>query len=357
MNSKSGDMSEERTKKSPEKEEEATVTEEASAEEKKETGKASAGTDGADAPEMAESIEEENGAEGQAEPAEEATEEESGAEESAEPAEEAAGEEQEAEEPAEEATGEEQGAEESVDEPDAGDADGIEERALEEADEAGEEGPDEAEQIEEPVSEGQEEPAMEKPKGGETSAERAAAEAEQEKAGRMRWYVVHTYSGRENKVKDTIERMIRNSEMQDQFGKVLVATEEVAEMKKGKKKVSQRKLFPSYILIEMEMSDEAWGMIENVPGVTHFVGEGKKPFPIPKKEVDRILGRMVKKEGVVPEVPYTLGEHVKVVDGPFTDFSGIVDEINPERGKLKVLVSIFGRETPVELDFLQVKSL
>jgi len=209
----------------------------------------------------------------------------------------------------------------------------------------------------EPVSEEPEEPAGEEPAAGEPAKEQAAAEAEDEKSGRMRWYVVHTYSGRENKVKDTIERMIRNSEMKDQFGNVLVATEEVAEMKKGKKKISQRKLFPSYILIEMEMTDEAWGMIENVPGVTHFVGEGKKPFPIPKKEVDRILGRMVKKESVVPEVPYTLGEHVKVVDGPFTDFSGIVDEINPERGKLKVLVSIFGRETPVELDFLQVKSL
>ena len=171
----------------------------------------------------------------------------------------------------------------------------------------------------------------------------------------MRWYVVHTYSGRENKVRETIERLIKNSGMQERFGKVLVATEEVAEMKKGKKKVFQRKLFPSYILIEMEMSEEAWGLIENVPGVTHFVGGVKKPFPIPKKDVDRILGRMEKKEGIVPEVPFTLGEHVRVVDGPFADFTGVVDEINPERGKVKVLVSIFGRETPVELDFLQVK--
>lgn len=173
----------------------------------------------------------------------------------------------------------------------------------------------------------------------------------------MRWYVVHTYSGRENKVRETIERLIKNSDLKDRFGKVLVATEEVAEMKKGKKKVSQRKLFPSYILIEMLMSEEAWGLIENVPGVTHFVGSEKKPFPIPKKDVDRILGRMEKKEGIVPEVPFTLGEHVRVVDGPFADFTGIVDEINPERGKVKVLVSIFGRETPVELDFLQVKTI
>ena len=174
---------------------------------------------------------------------------------------------------------------------------------------------------------------------------------------KMRWYVLHTYSGREAKVRDTIERLIRASEMEDRFGKVLVATEEVAEMKKGKKTVSKRKLFPSYILIEMEMTNETWSLIENVPGVTHFVGGGKKPFPIPKKEVDRILGRMEKKEGIIPEVPFTIGEHVSVVDGPFSEFTGIVDEINPERGKLKVLVSIFGRETPVELDFLQVKPI
>jgi transcriptional antiterminator NusG len=174
---------------------------------------------------------------------------------------------------------------------------------------------------------------------------------------KMRWYVLHTYSGREAKVRDTIERLIRASDMEDRFGKVLVATEEVAEMKKGKKTVSKRKLFPSYILIEMEMTNETWSLIENVPGVTHFVGGGTKPFPIPKKEVDRILGRMEKKEGIIPEVPFTIGEHVSVVDGPFSEFTGIVDEINPERGKLKVLVSIFGRETPVELDFLQVKPL
>jgi transcriptional antiterminator NusG len=183
-----------------------------------------------------------------------------------------------------------------------------------------------------------------------------AAPAEEAK-GQMRWYVLHTYSGREAKVRDTVERLIRGSDFPEKFGKVLVATEEVAEMKKGKKTVSKRKLFPSYILIEMEMTNETWSLIENVPGVTHFVGGGKKPFPIPKRDVDRILGRMEKKEGIIPEVPFTLGEHVRVVDGPFADFTGVVDEINPERGKLKVLVSIFGRETPVELDFLQVKTI
>jgi transcriptional antiterminator NusG len=221
----------------------------------------------------------------------------------------------------------------------------------------------------EPVDKG-EEPAAnadaETPEPGETITPQAAAAvakggADVDGAGtstkKLRWYVLHTYSGREAKVRDTIERMIRASEMEDRFGKVLVAIEEVAEMKKGKKTVSKRKLFPSYILIEMEMTNETWSLIENVPGVTHFVGGGKKPFPMPKKEVDRILGRMEKKEGIIPEVPFTIGEHVSVVDGPFSEFTGIVDEINPERGKLKVLVSIFGRETPVELDFLQVKPL
>ena len=221
----------------------------------------------------------------------------------------------------------------------------------------------------EPVDEGEEadaEAADEIPEPGETGTPQAEAAVAEDGADvdgtdtgskKMRWYVLHTYSGREAKVRDTIERLIRASEMEDRFGKVLVATEEVAEMKKGKKTVSKRKLFPSYILIEMEMTNESWSLIENVPGVTHFVGGGKKPFPMPKKEVDRILGRIEKKEGIIPEVPFTIGEHVSVIDGPFSEFTGIVDEINPERGKLKVLVSIFGRETPVELDFLQVKPL
>ena len=192
-------------------------------------------------------------------------------------------------------------------------------------------------------------------KGTEGSAE-AVVESPAEKS-RMRWYVVHTYSGREARVRDTVERLLQASDLKDMFGKVLVATEEVAEMKKGKKTVSLKKLFPSYILIEMEMTSQTWSLVENVPGVTHFVGGGAKPTPIPKKEVDRILGRMEQKKGVIPEVPFSIGEHVNVIDGPFSEFTGVVDEINPERGKLKVLVSIFGRETPVELDFLQVKPI
>jgi transcriptional antiterminator NusG len=139
---------------------------------------------------------------------------------------------------------------------------------------------------------------------------------------------------------------------------LIVATEEVAEMKKGKKMITTRKFFPSYILIEMHMSEDSWHLVNGIPGVTAFVGTGTKPQPLSEAEVERILGRMDKdRETIIPEIPFTLGEHIRIKDGPFSDFTGIIDEINTEKGKLKVLVSIFGRETPVELDFLQVEPI
>ena len=191
--------------------------------------------------------------------------------------------------------------------------------------------------------------------GGES----AAADGEEEQSGpKKKWYVVHTYSGHENKVKENILKMVAQSSIQDHFGQLVVPTEEVAEMKKGKKTVTTRKFFPSYILIEMHMSDDAWHLVNSIPGVTSFVGAGDKPQPLSKPEVERILGRMDKeKQTIIPEIPFTLGEHIRIKDGPFSDFTGVIDEINTEKGKLKVLVSIFGRETPVELDFLQVESL
>ena len=129
-------------------------------------------------------------------------------------------------------------------------------------------------------------------------------------------------------------------------------------MKKGKKTISTRKFFPSYILVEMHMTDESRHLVSDIPGVTSFVGTASGPQPLSKAEVGRILGRMDKeKQTIIPEIPFTLGEHIRIKDGPFSDFTGIIDEINAERGKLKVLVSIFGRETPVELDFLQVETL
>ena len=175
-------------------------------------------------------------------------------------------------------------------------------------------------------------------------------------AADKRWYVIHTYSGHENKVKTNLERTIRNAGAEEKFGQILVATEDVAEMRDGKRVVSRRKTFPSYVLVEMVLDEETRGLVSNVPGVTRFIGSGADPVPLTAGEVARILGQMDTTKPKEPlEVPYKVGEHVKVVDGPFTDFTGVVDEVNPERGKLKVMVSIFGRATPVELDFLQVK--
>jgi len=173
-----------------------------------------------------------------------------------------------------------------------------------------------------------------------------------------RWYVVHTYSGHENKVRENIQKMINASSIKDHFGQIVVPTEEVAEMKKGKKTITTRKFFPSYILIEMKMSDESFHLVSDLPGVTGFVGTTSGAQPLTKPEVERILGRMDKeKQTIIPEIPFTLGEHIRIKDGPFSDFTGVVDEINAERGKMRVLVSIFGRETPVELDFLQVENI
>jgi transcriptional antiterminator NusG len=191
-----------------------------------------------------------------------------------------------------------------------------------------------------------------------TEATPAAPEAVEVTRLPMRWYVVHTYSGHENKVRENIQKMINASSIRDHFGQIVVPTEEVAEMKKGKKTITTRKFFPSYIMIEMYMSDEAFHLVSDLPGVTGFVGTSSGPQPLTKAEVERILGRMDKeKQTIIPEIPFTLGEHIRIKDGPFSDFTGVIDEINAERGKLRVLVSIFGRETPVELDFLQVENI
>jgi transcriptional antiterminator NusG len=170
---------------------------------------------------------------------------------------------------------------------------------------------------------------------------------------------VHTYSGHENKVKQSIEKAVELQGMTHLFGQVLIPTEEVTEMKKGKKVKVNRKFFPSYILVHLELTEEMMHLVNNIPGVTRFVGTGNRPVPVTEKEVDRILkrGDTTPKEKEIREIPFHVGEQVKVTDGPFSDFNGVIDEINPERGKLKVMVAIFGRETPVELDFLQVERL
>lgn len=174
----------------------------------------------------------------------------------------------------------------------------------------------------------------------------------------MDWYVVHTLSGHENKVKLYIEAQVDISEMSDVIGQIVVPTEDTVEMKDGKKKTSKRKFLPSYVLIEMVMNSNTQYFINNVPGVTSFVGPGRRPERLKKYEVDRILGQIDSgKSREVPVMKFNAGDKVKVVDGPFSDFTGTVEETIPIKSKVKVTVSIFGRPTPVELDVLQIEML
>lgn len=171
-----------------------------------------------------------------------------------------------------------------------------------------------------------------------------------------KWYVVHTYSGHEDKVKTNLLKAIHTAGLQDAFGDILVAKEEFVEMKDGKRKTSRRKTFPSYVMIEMELDDETRSLVQNVPGVTRFIGSGNSAVALKENEVRRVLGQMEQtKSKPAPSVQFRVGDHVRVGDGPFSGFNGVVDEVNNERGKIKVMVSIFGRQTPVELDFLQVQ--
>ncbi|RKZ37712.1 MAG: transcription termination/antitermination protein NusG [Gammaproteobacteria bacterium] len=172
-----------------------------------------------------------------------------------------------------------------------------------------------------------------------------------------RWYVVHAYSGFENQVKKMLGERITRGGLDDQFGDVLVPTEEVVEMREGQKRKSDRKFFPGYVLVQMEMTDETWHLVRGVPKVMGFIGgSSDKPAPISDSEADTILQRI--QEGVEkprPKVLFEPGEVVRVVDGPFNDFSGVVEEVNYEKSRLRVAVLIFGRSTPVELEFGQVE--
>jgi transcriptional antiterminator NusG len=173
----------------------------------------------------------------------------------------------------------------------------------------------------------------------------------------LRWYVVHAYSGFENQVKRSLEERVKRFHLEERFGRVLVPTEEVVEMRDGQKRKSDRKFFPGYVLVEMEMDEETWHLVRDVPKVMGFIGgNSDKPTPITEKEADRILQRV--QEGVDkprPKVLFEPGEVVRVCDGPFTDFSAVVEEVQYERNRLRVAVSIFGRSTPVDLDFSQVQ--
>lgn len=172
-----------------------------------------------------------------------------------------------------------------------------------------------------------------------------------------KWYVVHAYSGYEKSVQRALKDRIERAGMQEKFGQILVPVEEVIEMKGGQKNISERKFFPGYVLVEMEMSDDTWHLVKDTDKVTGFVGgSAMKPTPISQKEVDNILQQI--QEGVEkprPKVLFEIGEAVRVKDGPFTDFNGNVEDVNYDKNKLRVSVSIFGRPTPVELDFNQVE--
>ena len=172
-----------------------------------------------------------------------------------------------------------------------------------------------------------------------------------------RWYVVHVYSGFEKSVQRALVERIERSGMKDKFGQILVPVEEVVEMKSGQKSVSERKFFPGYVLVEMEMADDTWHLIKNTPKVTGFVGgSATRPTPISEKEVQNILLQIQEgAEKPKPKVLFEVGEAVRVKEGPFTDFHGTVDDVNYDKNKLRVSVSIFGRSTPVELDFGQVE--
>ncbi len=195
------------------------------------------------------------------------------------------------------------------------------------------------------------ESALAAPNGAEEAPAAVPAAADETK----NWYIIHTYSGFEQKVADSLRGRAQAFGFADQIGQILIPTEEVVELRAGKKVTSKRMLYPGYVLVQMDMSDQLWHEVKNTPRVTGFVGGGNSPVPLTADEVNSILFRQqTSAERPRPKVNFERGETVRIVDGPFANFSGKVDEINPERNTLRVLVTIFGRSTPVELDFLQV---
>ena len=170
------------------------------------------------------------------------------------------------------------------------------------------------------------------------------------------WFVVHTYSGHEDRVKKNLEQRMRLMDAEEEISQVVVPTEDEVEVRSGQRRTVTKKILPGYVLVQMRVSDQSWNIVRNTPGVTGFVGSGSKPVPLREEEVGQILKQM---EAEAPrfKVGFNVGQSVRVTDGPFTDFVGTVNEIGAEKGKVKVLLSLFGRETPVELDFLQVEKL
>lgn len=172
------------------------------------------------------------------------------------------------------------------------------------------------------------------------------------------WYIVHTYSGYEQKVRDSLKQRADAMGMSEEIEEILIPTEEVVEVRDGKKSRSNRKFFPGYVLVKMEMSDQAWHVVRSTPKVTGFVGTGNQPVPLSQSEVDRIVSQVaVAAEKPKPKLEYRISETVRIVDGPFSNFTGEVEEVNEDRSTLKVMVTIFGRATPVELEFTQVEKI
>lgn len=175
---------------------------------------------------------------------------------------------------------------------------------------------------------------------------------------KLKWYIVHTYSGFEHKVKTTMEERVKTLEQEAFFGKIVVPTEQVMELRKGKKKTSTRKFYPGYIMVQMAVTEETWHTVRNTAKVTGFVGGGSMPSPIPDEEAERILQQM--EEGISkpkPKYSFEEGDEVRVIDGPFNNFQGTVEEVKPDKEKVRVLITIFGRPTPVELEFIQVNKV
>lgn len=174
----------------------------------------------------------------------------------------------------------------------------------------------------------------------------------------MNWYIVHTYSGFENKVKQTLDDTVEKQDLKDEIAEVVVPTEKVVELVKGERRTTTRKFYPGYIMVKMILNDKTWHIVRSTPKVTGFLGAQEKPVPLTQEEADRILNQM--EEGAVkpkPKFSFDQGDEVRVIDGPFSNFNGIVEEVKPEKGKVRVLISIFGRATPVELEFVQVSKV
>jgi len=170
------------------------------------------------------------------------------------------------------------------------------------------------------------------------------------------WYILHTYSGNEERVQRNLEQRIKYMDSEGEISQIIVPTEEEIEVRNGQRHTVTKKILPGYVIVQMKMSDLSWSIVRNTPGVTGFVSSGNKPVPLQEEEVNRILKQM-EAEAPKVKVGFRKGQSVRVVDGPFIDFMGVVDDISPEKGKVKVLLFLFGRETPVELDFLQVEKL